>query len=271
MAHNEQRAFCNKVKEKFTKYFNNTMVLDIGSLDINGSNENLFQNCIYFGVDIGEGKNVDIISKGHELSLEENTFDMIISTECFEHDIYYKETLKNIYRMLKPGGLLLFTCATTGRAEHGTKRTETTQDAPLLSNFSDWSDYYKNLTENEIREVFECEKLFSVFEFSTNNKSFDLYFYGIKNNDTKKLAEKSPIIPNEILIQKIIRRSNEYRRIRELEDNLEKERENNFKELQLKRHEIEIKSQELTNIHNSKSWKLSQLILNVARKLRVVK
>ncbi|MCX5774543.1 MAG: methyltransferase domain-containing protein [Fusobacteria bacterium] len=267
MAHNEQREFCMQVKKNFPQYFKNSTVLDIGSLDINGSNQALFETCVYFGVDIGDGRNVDIISKGHELALEGATFDVIISTECFEHDMYYKETLNNIYRMLKPGGLLIFTCATTGRPEHGTKRTETVQDAPLLSNFSEWSDYYKNLTEADIREVMDCEKLFSEFLFDTNIKSFDLYFCGIKNSVVENIAQNNGIIPNEVLFEKIRKRSHEYNKIREQENELGEK----ILEIQKKAEENRIKSQELTNIYNSKSWKVSQFMLNVARKLKVVK
>lgn len=46
-----------------------------------------------------------------------NTFDTIISTECFEHDPEYSESLNKIYKMLKPDGLFCFTCASTNRME----------------------------------------------------------------------------------------------------------------------------------------------------------
>ncbi|MBN1838581.1 MAG: class I SAM-dependent methyltransferase [Campylobacterales bacterium] len=179
MAHIQQQEFCQRVREKYKDFFRHKFILDIGSLDINGNNQEYFYNCNYIGVDIALGRNVDVISKGHELKFPEETFDVIISTECFEHDQYYYATINNIYRMLKPGGLFLFTCATTGRAEHGTRRT-TPEDAPLLQSDIEWSDYYKNLTELDIRKVLDIEKSFSMFEFSTNEISQDLYFYGFK-------------------------------------------------------------------------------------------
>ena len=95
--------------------------MDIGSLDINGNTRFLFEDFEYTGVDIGEGPNVDVVSKGHEFKSER--FDIVISTECFEHDMYYKETLKNCVKLCKAGGMFIFTCASTGRAEHGTART----------------------------------------------------------------------------------------------------------------------------------------------------
>ena len=94
MAHTEQRNFCKSVKAKYPDFFKNKKVLDIGSLDINGSNRDLFENCDYIGLDVGEGKNVDIISIGHLFNGPDNHFDTIISTEVFEHDMFYEETVK---------------------------------------------------------------------------------------------------------------------------------------------------------------------------------
>lgn len=179
MAHKEQIQYCTKIRNKFPFLFDNKKVLDIGSLDINGNNRYLFKNCSYTGIDIGAGNNVDIVSKGHEYSAPDLEYDVIISTECFEHDMFYEKTLINCVRMLKNGGLFLFTCATTGRPEHGTRRTSP-QDAPLLMNHDNWSDYYKNLTEEDIENVLKLEQIFSSYEFEVNRISCDLYFYGIK-------------------------------------------------------------------------------------------
>jgi hypothetical protein len=79
-----------------------------------------------------------------------------------------------MHRVVKKGGLVVMSCATTGRAEHGTKRTSP-EDAPLV----EW-DYYKNLTEADFKEKFDLDKMFSKYEFSTNNQTHDLYFYGVK-------------------------------------------------------------------------------------------
>jgi SAM-dependent methyltransferase len=181
MAHPQQIEFCFYVKNKFCEYFTNKNVLDCGSLDINGNNRYLFDNCKYLGIDVGEGKNVDIVTPIHEFEYLDESFDTIISTECFEHDMYYKQSLNNIVRLLKSGGLFLFTCATTGRPEHGTRQT-TQQDSPLTSSITLWCDY-KNLEEKDIREAIDVDEIFIEYEFKTRSNSsnpFDLYFYGIK-------------------------------------------------------------------------------------------
>jgi SAM-dependent methyltransferase len=177
MAHREEREFCTEVQNKLPEYFKQKKVLDCGSLDINGNNRYLFTDCDYTGIDIGPGKNVDIVSTIHEFEAPDSTYDLIISTECFEHDMHYQQSLLNIIRMLKSKGMFLFTCATTGRPEHGTRKTSQ-KDAPLL--FGEWSDYYKNLTEEDIRKVLSIEEIFSEFEFRVHTGHKDLFFYGLK-------------------------------------------------------------------------------------------
>jgi len=179
MAHKQQIEYCKKIRDKFPLSFQDKKVLDVGSLDINGNNRYLFKNCSYIGLDIGPGKNVDIISKVHEYTSPDSEYDIIISTECFEHDMFYQKSIINCIRILKSGGMFLFTCATTGRSEHGTRRTSP-QDAPLLMSDNNWSDYYKNLTEEDIENFLDLQNIFSVYEFEINNLSCDLYFYGIK-------------------------------------------------------------------------------------------
>lgn len=195
MAHPEQIKYCESVKKLLPKYFHKKLVVDIGSLDVNGNNGYLFTDCLYIGVDISEGKNVDIVSKGHELKLPDESIDVVISTECFEHDFFYHDTIRNIVRILKPGGLFLFTCATTGRPEHGTRKTSP-EDAPFihLQGFEEWADYYKNLEEKDIREVINIEKYFRSYSFSVNTESKDLYFWGVKHGELHDRRDYSFIV-----------------------------------------------------------------------------
>jgi SAM-dependent methyltransferase len=181
MAHLAQKIFFKEVKDKYPERFKGCSVLDIGSLDINGNNHYLFEDYTYIGVDVGDGRNVDVVSKGHEYK-SEKLFDIVISSECFEHDMYYPETILNCISLTKPGGLFTFTCASEGRPEHGTNRTKP-QDAPLLKLYEDWGNYYKNLTENDVREIFNPDDYFSEYEFKYNPKDFDLYFWGIKKTN----------------------------------------------------------------------------------------
>ena len=179
MAHEQQRDFCLSVSQKHPTHFFGKRVLDCGSLDVNGNNRYLFIGCSYLGIDVGTGRNVDIVSPIHEFNHPDESFDTIISTECFEHDKYYIKSLKNIVRLLKSGGMFIFSCATTGRKEHGTSKT-TPQDSPLTNNIDGWNDYYKNLEESDIRNAINIDEIFSKYEFSSQFITCDLYFWGIK-------------------------------------------------------------------------------------------
>jgi len=177
--HPQAQHFMNYVKSILPEYFNSKMVLDVGSGDINGNNRYLFENCNYKGNDVIAAPNVDIVSKTKDLPFN-NFFDVIVSTECFEHDPEYKESFLKIYSMLKPGGLFAFTCASTGRPEHGTRRTSPKDSYGTIGGLEDMSDYYKNLTIHELNEVLPINEKFSEWRSYYNQQSCDLYFFGIK-------------------------------------------------------------------------------------------
>lgn len=175
--HDEARRFTLYAKSEFPQFFENyRFVLDVGSADINGNNMFLFSNCVYLANDVVPARNVTIVSETRKLPFSDASFDTIVSTECFEHDMHYEESFKKIVQLLKPGGLFVFTCASTGRAEHGTLRTCPSESMTTrYTEVPEWANYYKNLTEDDFpTDAFES------YCFYTNTKSFDLYFWGIK-------------------------------------------------------------------------------------------
>jgi hypothetical protein len=176
MSHPEQLQFVASIKEKYPLKFRNAKVLEVGSLDINGSVRQFFTSCTYIGIDVGEGKGVDEVAEGQAYNGKVNSFDTIISCECFEHNPHWVDTFNNMIRMTKKGGLIVMTCATTGRPEHGTTRTKP-KDSPLTIG-KGW-DYYQNLTEDDFTKSIDLSK-FSTYEFTVNDTAKDLYFYGIK-------------------------------------------------------------------------------------------
>ena len=90
-----------------------------------------------------------------------------------EHDKHWKQSLNNMVKLLKPGGLLLLTAATTGRLPHGTNDRHP-EAAPFTN------DYYRNITIEMLNEALPFKKVFKDYDFDTNNQSFDIYFHGIK-------------------------------------------------------------------------------------------
>jgi ubiquinone/menaquinone biosynthesis C-methylase UbiE len=67
----------------------------------------------YIGVDYaGEGhshenEDIDIYYDGKTIPFEDNTFDSILACEVMEHIFNIEEILKELYRILKPGGKIL--------------------------------------------------------------------------------------------------------------------------------------------------------------------
>jgi SAM-dependent methyltransferase len=186
--HAEARDFTIFVKQLFPEFFNSiNRVLDVGSGDINGNNRFLFNaGSEYHGNDVYAARNVTIVSKTKDLTFPDETFDVIVSTECFEHDPEYEQSFQKIVKMLKPGGLFLFTCASINRAEHGTRRTSRGDSYGTIAGLADMQDYYKNLT---IQDVAKCIDL-SVFKTSAayyNTRACDLYFYGLKSDEIRSL------------------------------------------------------------------------------------
>lgn len=177
MAHPEQLAFFQLVREIHPQFFWNSSVLDVGSLNVNGTAKPLFNNCKYVGLDLGPGENVDVVCKAHEYDAPDASFDTIISGECFEHDMYIEQTLKNIVRLLKPGGLFAFSCANRGRAEHGTIRNEPVA-SPFTVKIPGWAEYYRGLDEEDFRQMLDIDTIFPEHFFRV--RDLDLYFYGIK-------------------------------------------------------------------------------------------
>jgi|TARA_B110000908_G_scaffold30050_1_gene35565 SAM-dependent methyltransferase len=183
--HHEVLHFVWEKKYLFPQHFNNSRVLEIGSRSVTDQPTIRchFQDCDYTGVDISDGLYVDVVSKGHEFK-SDKLFDTAISCECFEHDPFYKKTIMNMIDNLRPKGLLIFTCASTGRSEHGTRKSSPESSIEGLHpedfEYDMFQDYYKNLVADDFKSIpgFN-DKMFGQYWVS-NEGSSDLYFYGFK-------------------------------------------------------------------------------------------
>jgi hypothetical protein len=172
MSHPQQQEYIARVKEKFPQYFDGKRVLEVGSLNINGTLRDFFTNSDYTGVDLDEGPGVDVICEGQNLEYPDNSFDVAISAECFEHNPHWAETFINMTRM--SSDIVIFTCASTGREEHGTSNAHAFASPFTVA--KGW-DYYKNLTQEDF-ETMPLDDMFTEYVFSTNDFSHDIYFYG---------------------------------------------------------------------------------------------
>lgn len=93
-------------------------VLDIGGRDVNGSPRPLFDLATeYVVLDILPGEHVDIVADAAEWE-PDRCFDVVVSTECFEHAPRWREIVGTAYKALVPGGLFIATMAGPGRPVH---------------------------------------------------------------------------------------------------------------------------------------------------------
>lgn len=102
------------MKEFVEKYdVRGVTVVDMGSFDVNGTYRDLFPGGQYIGVDIVEGRNVDIVVGSKEWDELENV-DVVISGQTLEHVADIPGFMAGIYRILKPGGLFCVIAPSAG-------------------------------------------------------------------------------------------------------------------------------------------------------------
>lgn len=99
-------------------------ILDVGSLDKKGNYNysDIFdeENWTYTGLDFQAGTNVDIVVSDiyNWFEIEDNTYDVVISGQFFEHLEFFWLTMAQIERVLRPGGYVCIIAPSAG-PRHG--------------------------------------------------------------------------------------------------------------------------------------------------------
>ena len=117
-------------KETFLNEKNYLKVLDIGSLDTSGNNYNYksifnINKWVYEGLDFKNGDNVNILVEDiyNFPEVEDNSYDVVISGQLFEHLGFFWLTMGEIDRILKPGGFCCIIAPSSGPI-HGSSDTD---------------------------------------------------------------------------------------------------------------------------------------------------
>lgn len=86
----------------------NSLVIDIGSKNSRGYSEGrLPKGSKLVCVDIEDGPGVDLVADAHDLHMiKDNTVDCVVTISTLEHVRYPQKIVKEIYRILKPGGIV---------------------------------------------------------------------------------------------------------------------------------------------------------------------
>lgn len=94
------------------------LILDLGSMDVNGSYRPLFDEPVwkYIGLDMAPGDNVDIVLDNPYSwkEIKSSSVDILISGQAFEHIEYFWITMLEIEHLLKPGGLCCIIAPSSG-------------------------------------------------------------------------------------------------------------------------------------------------------------
>ena len=75
----------------------------------------LFSRCSYKAIDLAVGEsrwnyaNLDYVGPLHEMPIENDVFDAVLCTQVLEHLEWPRESVKEMHRVLKPGGKLYMT------------------------------------------------------------------------------------------------------------------------------------------------------------------
>ena len=119
-------------------------VYEIGSRNINGSVRPIFAGLPYLGVDVEPGPDVDVVADAahYDPRAQAERFEpaTVVCCEVLEHAPDAEAITRQACDVLTPGGLLIITVATDGRAPHSAV------DGGVVRN----GEFYRNLSPSDL-------------------------------------------------------------------------------------------------------------------------
>ena len=110
-----------KFRDDYLKSNDILKILDIGSFDSSKNSYNYRQffnkkDWDYFGLDIQKGPNVDIVVSDiyNWKEINNESFDVVISGQAFEHMAFFWKAIKEVSRILKKGGYCCIIAPSSG-------------------------------------------------------------------------------------------------------------------------------------------------------------
>lgn len=105
--------------ELFFKYYwhdNYKNILEIGAMNVNGTLRDFCpKGATYVGVDLMVGNGVDVVVDDQtQLPFTSQSFDVIVSSSCIEHDKLFWVTFLELCRLLRHGGVLYVNAPSNG-------------------------------------------------------------------------------------------------------------------------------------------------------------
>jgi hypothetical protein len=182
-------------------------IIDLGSQNVNGTYKDIFNRdqWKYQGLDITAGNNVDIVIDDIYSweKIEDNSIDILISGQAFEHIEFIWQSIREVERVLKPGGLCCIIAPSSGY-EHrypvdcwrfypdGFKALAKWGRLKVLESFTQWDD-----------EGYSCESDLWHDSVLIAQKPIQQPKYILKNKPLSPIAynaiECSTFFPNRIM------------------------------------------------------------------------
>lgn len=117
--HANTRTWLQELKNQYTEYFTGAKVLELGSLDVNGSARDFFHDSVkYIGIDVTAGDGVDIVVHAKNTLFWPEFFDTLVCLSMLEHDPSYIDSLMNNFQWVRKGGLLILSWGAEGNLPH---------------------------------------------------------------------------------------------------------------------------------------------------------
>jgi len=162
--HREAFIYVQKQLAALNLDFPNADVVELGSYIVNGTVRPLFpETRSYVGVDVRAGSGVDVVEDA-SLYRPEQPVDLVVSTEMLEHSPKQSLVIKNIWRMLKPGGYLILTAAGVERVPHN---NDGNHGMPT-------DEFYNNVSEADLSRWLKAAK-FEDIDICCNQRAGDIY------------------------------------------------------------------------------------------------
>jgi SAM-dependent methyltransferase len=116
--HDSAYKCCRDFYDKYCKglvHRGGSKVIDFGSLDVNGCLKPIFDDAFWYtGIDMEAGKNVDVVCSNHSVPFPDASFNVSLSSSCFEHDGMFWQTFLEMCRLTKEGGYIYIQAPANG-------------------------------------------------------------------------------------------------------------------------------------------------------------
>lgn len=144
------------VGQQVEKYGNEGVALEIGSKCVSSGIADLFPN--YIGIDLEEGKNVNIVMDAYDISqrFKENSFDIVLCLYVLEHVPDIKGILEQINYALRKGGHFYVSVPLFDYPTHGYTNKEA-------------KDYWR-FSEDSVRDFIMKGYKILAYEFGRGNR-----------------------------------------------------------------------------------------------------